>query len=175
MPDVDLTYTGAQLMGLPHIGAEYVSGWAGKRKRYERVAEVCQVCGHSRAESTHHIVPVGMGGRQSKRVIQADCDYCRKVDSEFIEVPSFIATKMGVFEVFTPLIAVCGDGTKGCHGDFEAKRLTIVWEWSDELSRDLWERGWILSHGYAPNGEELFEFGHYSIFYKNELERKVCR
>lgn len=171
--DNSLTYVGSQLMGLPHIGSVYTKGWAGKRKRYERISDVCEVCRQARAESTHHIVPVGMGGRQSGTSLYVDPLYCHKYDAKFVQLPEFIATGMGSFEVYTPLIAVCGDGARGCHGEFEARTLVASWIWDDELCRELWDKGWMLSHGYKPNSERLFEFGHYELRRNGEVVREV--
>lgn len=168
-----MIYTGAKLMGLPHIGSAYVAGWARKRRRYERTSEICEVCGQARSESTHHIVAVGMGGRQSASVIEVEDAFCAEVDKSAVQFPGFVESKMGKFEVYTPLIAVCGDGTQGCHGKFEAGLLKVEWQWHDKLCADLWESGWILSHGYEPNSSDLFEFGSYRIFERGEVVREV--
>ncbi|MEG2533466.1 MAG: hypothetical protein RSB04_10700 [Gordonibacter sp.] len=168
-----ITYSGAQLMGLPHIGSAYVPGWSRKRRRYERQSEVCEVCGEARAESTHHIVAVGMGGRQSARAIETDDSFCAKIDNDAVQFPGFVRSKMGSFEVYTPLIAVCGDGTRGCHGKFEHGTLSVEWHWLDSLCAELWESGWILSHGYEPNSSALYEFGFYRILDHGEVIREV--
>lgn len=166
-----MIYTGAKLMGLPHIGSAYTGRWRkDKRLGYVRIAKVCQVCECARSTSTHHIIPIGMGGRQSGRSITVNVDYCRAYDQRFGVDVDYPRTS---YDVYTPLIALCGSGTQGCHGEFEDGVLEAIWVWDDELCRDLWEAGWMLFHGYAPNDGRLFEFGHYEIMRSGEVSKAV--
>ena len=169
----EIIVRGSALYGLPHIGATYIPGWTKKKRNYDRVSDMCQVCCQARATSTHHIIPIGMGGRQSAKRIAIDRAFCESYSS--VQAPEIISTSMGNFEVYTPLIAVCGTGTIGCHGDFEEHRIRIEWVWRDELCKTLWESGWILSHGYQPNSERLFEFGYYRISGRNGFLREIGR
>lgn len=171
----EIAVSGSALYGLPHIGATYLPGWKGKKRNYGRVSEICEACCRARATSTHHIVPIGMGGRQSARTIFVNPVSCDSYNAEHVQSPEFMATGMGRFEVYTPLIAVCGTGTIGCHGDFEEHRIGIEWVWRDALCKNLWESGWILSHGYKPNSERLYEFGYYRISGRSGILREIGR
>ena len=118
-------------------------GWTGKRLAYARTAEACRACDLQRATETHHIDPIGMGGRQS---------------------PVIFETKMGCFELFTPLIAVC----QGCHRMFHSGNLSIAWLWDDEECARLWAEGWFLAH-YAPHDPAIGEFGRWVLSNGREL------
>ena len=119
--------------GLPHVGARYTGGWSGKRLAYERIAEACPSCDCARAAETHHIDPIGMGGHQA---------------------PRFLCSKLGTFELYTPLIALCS----GCHRMFHDGVFSIAWLWDDEEAARLWAEGWFMAH-YAPHDPALYEFG----------------
>ena len=162
--------TGILLMGLPHVGAEYTKGRRNGRRNYERTSDVCAVCDSARSASTHHIVAVGTGGRQSSRTNEVDWAFCGAYDEAFGCEPS---TDLTEFEVLTPLIAVCGDGSSGCHGMFESHDLSVEWVWDDADCFILWESGWFLSHGYEPHDERLFEFGCYRILRGGETVRVI--
>lgn len=158
---MEITITGTDLYGLPHLGAEYVTGWSHGRRNYRRIAEVCCLCDRQRSTNTHHVVGFGLGGHQDNTVIVVDTKFCEEYD----RVPYLLDTKIGSFVLYTPLFAVCGSGTTGCHGKLEdgVGDHIVEWVWYDEVCKELWEKGWMLSHGYAPHDERLFEFGYYRI------------
>lgn len=127
----------ASLMGMPHIGAHYTSGL-----RYEMDdGAPCAVCGRP-ATNCHHVVPKGMGGGSKVFTLQ---------------------TPMGVFPLKSPLFALCGSGTTGCHGDFHQHFLTAKWVWDDPEFGRMWWSGELLSHGIAPHDAQLLDMGSWSI------------
>lgn len=167
----ELISKGTDTYGLPHLGAKYINGWARKRRNVKRIAEVCVVCDSARATQVHHVDPIGAGGRQSSEVILVDVNFCAEYDGQ----PTLLKTPMGRFTVFTPLFAVCGMGNaSGCHGklhgDYEA-----VWVWNDLESKELWFKGWFLSHGYEVHDERLFEYGFWRILKNDEVFKTLSR
>jgi hypothetical protein len=75
----------------------------------ERSGGLCETCGLLRAESIHHRTPRGMGGTRNPA----------------IHSPA-------------NLLHMCGDGTRGCHGQAESRRLAAT------------KLGWIVLRGSDP-------------------------
>ncbi|MCI6274408.1 MAG: hypothetical protein MR874_06825 [Coriobacteriaceae bacterium] len=131
----------AMLYGLPHIGAHYTHNgrkWkkSGARK-YERTQEWCFVCGRP-ARNCHHVVPISNG-----QVFELD-------------------TPNGSWPLRSPLFALCGSGTTGCHGGFHARRLTARWAWDEPEFEDMWWDGELLSR-YPPHSPALYCYGRWEI------------
>ena len=141
-----LPYETAKLYGMPCIGARYTADDVRKYRR-DPLAP-CAICG-ALSNSTHHEPP--RGATKAKH------------DGKVYPGSFLLCTPMGKFVLKPALFAMCGDGTRGCHGMRTENGLRIRWEWdSDEEERRWWD-GWYLSHGYAPHDERLFRHGRYVI------------
>lgn len=140
--NLQLTYEKAMLYGLPHIGARYAHNgrkWMknGARK-YERTQEWCAVCGEP-ATNCHHVVPISNG-----QVLERSTPY-------------------GDFPLRSPLFAVCGSGTTGCHGGFHGGAwLKARWVWDLPEYGDAWESGELLVR-FAPHHPALYCYGQWEI------------
>lgn len=128
-----LSYPVASLYGMPHLGCEYL---ADDVNRYRALPESrCAVCGRPHPNA-HHEPPRGKG-------------------RNFL-----LSTPMGQFVLKPALIALCGSGTTGCHGDRHGGRLKIRWEWdSDEYAEQWWDGTWLSK--YEPHSPRLFDLGRY--------------
>lgn len=125
----------AEMYGKPHIGARYT----GKRARdYERTDPLCFICGR-KSRSCHHAVPLSCGERFELR------------------------TERGVWRLRSPLFALCGSGTTGCHDGFHGgARFVPRWVWDSPEYEDMWWEGRLLER-YAPHSPELYLFGRWEI------------
>jgi len=134
----------ASLYGMPHIGSEYTGPGVDKYTHSDYLP--CIVCGMP-ASNIHHEPPRGKSRAR-------DPETGKTVKGAFL-----LETPKGSWLLRPALIALCGTGTKGCHGARHSGALSIRWEWdSDE---DKWWDGAFLSEGREPNGQWLYEFGHY--------------
>ncbi len=94
----------------------------------------CLICGRQ-ATNAHHIVP-------------------RSVRKEFF---------VGDRKLRSPLFALCGSGTTGCHGEFHGgARYKVMWEWDSEDDEERWWSGELLDL-YGPHSESLYMHGKYVI------------
>jgi len=93
----------------------------------------CVVCG-AVSENAHHVVP-------------------RSVRHTFF---------LRGHELRSPLWAMCGSGTRGCHGLVHSGRYGITWEWDDEESEARWWSGELLDL-YGEHGPRLFLHGRYVL------------
>lgn len=94
----------------------------------------CLICGRP-ATNVHHVVP-------------------RSVRRDFV---------LGDTMLRSPLIALCGSGTTGCHNDFHGgARYELRWEWFSESDEDRWWDGSLL-RDLRPNDDALFELGEYAL------------
>lgn len=125
----------AELFGKPHIGAHYITN--GKVYSLDAYA-ACTVCGN-RATNSHHIVPRGKAKRFALRTEDED------------------------FVLHSPLFAVCGSGTTGCHNDFHGgAKYEIEWHWLTDHFAELWWSGYLLKR-FPPHSPELYRFGYWVI------------
>ena len=63
----------------------------------------------------------------------------------------------------SPLFALCGSGTTGCHNGFHGgSALTARWMWDDPQYERWWWDG-ILLEQWGPHAEELYGFGFWRI------------
>ena len=143
----------AALMGLPHVGAEYVRGQRHGSRRYRALPEArCAVCGRP-ATNVHHVVEKGMGGRQRPYVLDG---------------------RYGTYRLLPPLFAVCGHGNAdGCHGMFHAGLLKARWVWDAPGAASDWSSGLLLCMGMKAHDPRLYELGHWVIEGPNGLKREV--
>lgn len=144
--DVAMTYTPprdllhglslerAELYGKPHLGARYTGRGA---RRYERTSPGCRLCGRPSA-SCHHLAPLGMG------------------ESFTLSAPA------GEWALRSPLAALCGSGTCGCHGAFHSGLLKVRWAWDADEAAEAWWRGWLLAT-YRPHAPELYGHGRWEV------------
>ena len=72
-------------------------------------------------------------------------------------------TDWGVFLLKPALIALCGSGTTGCHGDVHAGRVKLRWEWADDDTAERWFTGDLLAHGYEPHDEHFLDMGRWAV------------
>lgn len=134
-----LDYPTAKLYGMPHISAFYRNSSIDSHKAEQ--GAYCPVCGKP-ATNVHHCPPKGKG-----RVF-------------------LLQTPWGKFALRPALMALCGDGVRGCHGAIH-QRLTIPdWEWFDERDEEAWWNGFLLSHGFQPHDKRLYGFGRW-VFRKD--------
>lgn len=130
-----LSVSTAQKFGMPNAGAHY-EGRGVRSNRLDEGAR-CAFCRRP-ATNAHHVPAVGMGARN------AVFELCG-------------------FKLRPALIALCGSGTTGCHGDCHSGRMRIDWVWdSGEFMRDWWE-GRLLRE-FGPASPMLYEFGHWELF-----------
>ena len=127
----------ADMMGKPHLGARYTV----PPRRYERLSENCMVCGRP-AANCHHLMPLGNGRSFTLR------------------------TDRGTWTLHSPLMALCGSGTTGCHGLFHSGVLAARWFWRSQTDEDRWWSGELLE-AYGPHSLELYRHGGWGV-----LDRK---
>lgn len=129
-----LSVATAQLFGMPCAGAHYAT----RQVRSNRLDDdaLCVFC-RRRATNAHHVPPVGMGRRNATFTLHG-------------------------YRLRPALIALCGSGTTGCHGDCHSGRMKIEWVWdSDEFARAWWS-GDLLKE-FGPASRMLYEFGHWKL------------
>ena len=69
----------------------------------------------------------------------------------------------GDFPLRSPLFAVCGSGTTGCHGGFHGGAwLKARWVWDLPEYGDAWESGELLVR-FAPHHPALYCYGQWEI------------
>lgn len=128
----------AELYGKPHIGARYVGSDRSKAMRYERIYDACFLCGRL-ATNCHHVVPRGKG-----QVFT-------------------LSTPKGTWRLRSPLFALCGSGTTGCHNGFHGGALYRArWVWDDPTSEEAWWSGELLSE-LTPHSPGLYLHGRWEI------------
>lgn len=134
----------AQKLGMPNVGAHY----AGKGVRTNRLdhGAACAFCGREAANS-HHEPNVGMGARNA-----------------FFELHGF--------ELKPALIALCGSGTAGCHGDRHNGRLRIRWEWDSDECAEAWWNGDMLRE-FGPASPMLYGFGEWVFEKEGRVAARV--
>lgn len=125
----------AELYGKPHVGARYTGQSA---KSYERTQGCCCICGRP-AQSTHHVIPRGRGERFQ------------------------LVTPNGTWSLLSPLFALCGSGTTGCHDGFHGgARFVPRWVWDSIQYEQQWWDGLLLKQ-LAPHHPALYAYGCWEI------------
>lgn len=125
----------AELYGKPHVGARYTGSTA---KSYERTADCCCICGRP-AQSCHHVIPRGRGERFQ------------------------LVTPNGTWSLRSPLFALCGSGTTGCHEGFHGgARYRARWAWDNIQYEQQWWDGLLLRQ-FAPHHPALYAYGRWEI------------
>lgn len=131
----------SQLRGVPKDRAElYGKPHVGARyvgNRYELTAERCVICGRQ-ATNCHHIAPRRCG------------DFA-------------LVTPRGTWRLRSPLIALCGSGTTGCHDGFHGgARYRPEWVWDEPEFEEAWWDGTLLCE-HDPHDPALYAYGHWAI------------
>lgn len=125
----------AELYGKPHVGARYLGRSV---TRCELTTDACCVCG-GRATNAHHVAHRGWG--------------------DIFE----LVTPNGTWSLRSPLFALCGSGTTGCHDGFHGGAwLRAWWEWDDPLYEDAWWDGLMLAR-FEPHDKALYRYGRWAI------------
>lgn len=123
----------AELYGKPHLGAHYTG-----RRSYEPTRRTCCLCGRP-AQSCHHVAHRSWG------------------------LSFTLATPNGTWELRSPLFALCGSGTTGCHGKFHGgAALRAEWRWRSPVYEEAWWTGQLLQV-LDPHDPRLFEYGYWAI------------
>ena len=132
-------YGTASKFGMPHVGASYARDNVDTNALDE--GAVCAVCG-MRATNSHHEPPRGMGGRHRQFTLHSP---------------------WGRFVLKPALIALCGSGTTGCHGNRHEGLWRAEWRWDSDEDAEAWWSGRLLSHGYEPHSPKLYDHGSWAI------------
>lgn len=137
----------AEMYGKPHWLASYDSPNPTKEgiSRYAMAEGAwCMVCGRP-ATNVHHVP----ARRHSLFTLE---------------------TERGTHILRPSLIALCGSGTTGCHGDVHDGRIRIEWAW-DADGNDWWD-GRLLE-AFAPHDPELYELGRWQVYRGHKLVREA--
>lgn len=129
-----LPLTLAEGYGKPHIGSHYNRDDAKDYSLDENAG--CSTC-LGMATNSHHFPPLSKGRHL------------------------LLSTQWGQFVLKPALIALCGSGTTGCHGEAHSHELSIEWVWERDEFAERWWSGYLLSHGFAPHDQKLLELGHW--------------
>ena len=89
--------------------------------------------------SCHHVVPRGRGERFD------------------------LATPNGTWSLRSPLFALCGSGTTGCHDGFHGgARFVPRWVWDNIQFEQQWWDGQLLKL-FPPHHPGLYDYGRWEI------------
>lgn len=132
-----MSYEKAANYGMPHIGCSYRTSYVNSHQCEEGAR--CAVCGRL-ASNSHHEPPKGTSSVWTMKTVH------------------------GTFALKPALIALCGSGTTGCHGDRHNGRVRFQWVWDDEAMEALWFNGFLLSHGVPPHSPKPYQWGHWEVF-----------
>lgn len=149
LPLDGVPYEVAKCFGMPHVGAFYSSSSVHSHKREEDAR--CAVC-KAMATNAHHEPPKGMGGKYRRFLL---------------------CTPMGQFVLKPALIALCGSGTTGCHGDRHNGNFKIRWEWDEEQFEENWWNGHFLSHGFKPHDKRLYSMGRWVVTFRDGTKFEI--
>lgn len=121
--------------GMPNIGAHYRSDYIRSHEMVENEEgwTPCAICGRP-AHSVHHLPPISASS-------------CRDEKGERHAGSLLLPTKYGRFVLKPALIALCGNGTMGCHGMMHNGKARMQWVFDSDAYEQLWFDGWFLSHG----------------------------
>ena len=133
--------TASQLRGMPKERAELYGkphvGAEYHRRGYRLTRETCIVCGR-RACNCHHVAHRAWG------------DFT-------------LWTPKGTWVLRSPLFALCGSGTTGCHDGFHGgARYEPRWVWDAPEAEEMWWDGTLLAN-HEPHDPHLYLFGHWEI------------
>lgn len=126
----------ASMFGAPHVGAYYSGAGVNTHKLQDGAR--CAICGR-KATNAHHAPAKGTAPYWGMQ------------------------TDWGLFMLKPALIALCGSGTRGCHGDVHNGRASLRWEWADDEAAESWFSGRLLSHGYEPHDARLLDMGRWTL------------
>lgn len=127
-------------------GKPHIGAWS-KGLRYGRSQEWCPICG-APATNCHHIA--GRGGLT-------------------------VTVSGKPVRLLSPLMAVCGSGTTGCHGRIHERRVIVSWVWEDPAMQLAWFQGRLLEE-LRPHDPRLYAYGWWAIEDKDaHVVREVRR
>lgn len=129
-----LSVATAQKFGMPNAGAHY-EGRGVRTNRLDDGAR-CAFCRRP-ATNAHHVPAVGMGARNATFELHG-------------------------YQLRPALIALCGSGTTGCHGDCHNGLMRIDWKWDSDEYAQAWWRGDLLRE-FGPASPMFYEFGHWEL------------
>ena len=129
-----LSVKSAQAFGMPCVGARY----EGRGVRANRLEEgaLCAFCRRP-ATNAHHVPAVGIGARNATFTLHG-------------------------YRLRPALIALCGSGTTGCHGECHGGLMRIEWVWDEDAYAEAWWSGELLRQ-FAPHSPMLYELGGWEI------------
>ena len=74
-----------------------------------------------------------------------------------------LVTPRGTWRLRSPLIALCGSGTTGCHDGFHGgARYRPEWVWDEPEFEEAWWDGTLLCE-HEPHDPALYGYGHWAI------------
>lgn len=167
MKGVHISREKAVNYGMPNIGARYRSDYIRSHTIVENEEgwTPCAICGRP-AGSVHHLPPISASSAKD--------DNGEKHPGSLL-----LPTKYGRFVLKPALVALCGNGTMGCHGMIHSGKAFMQWEFDSEAYEELWFDGWFLSHGIdgyietrdghitcrpiAPHSSQLYRIGRWKI------------
>ena len=139
-----LSVASASKFGMPNVGAHY----EGRGVRTNRLDDgaLCAFCRRP-ATNAHHVPAVGMGARNA------------------------------TFELYghklrPALIALCGSGTTGCHGECHSGVMSVEWVWDEEEFAEAWWRGELLRE-LGPASPLLYDYGYWAIKRPGSIVRLI--
>ena len=66
-------------------------------------------------------------------------------------------------ELRPALIALCGSGTTGCHGDWHKGRYKALWRWDSDEYAEAWWEGTLLDE-LGAHSRALYLFGCWEFY-----------
>lgn len=131
-----LSYETAEIFGKPHINAYYRGSSVKSHTKMPNAQ--CACCG-KRATNAHHLIPLSK--------------------AKTFTMP----TPWGRFVLKTPLFALCGSGTTGCHDGFHGgARFKAEWVWYSDAGAEAWWNGELLRR-VEPHSPKLYDHGFWRI------------
>ena len=139
-----LSVSTAQKFGMPNAGAHY-EGRGVRTNRLDEDAR-CAFCRRP-ATNAHHVPAVGMGARNARFALYG-------------------------YELRPALIALCGSGTTGCHGECHSGIMRVEWVWDSDEYSEAWWRGDLLRE-LGPGSPLLYDYGHWQLERPGQIVRRI--
>lgn len=139
-----LSVATASKFGMPCVGAHY-EGSGVRTNRLDDGAR-CTFC-RMPATNSHHVPAVGMGAGNATFTLHG-------------------------YRLRPALIALCGSGTTGCHGECHSGLMRIEWRWDSDEYAEAWWMGDLLRE-YGPANPLLFGYGEWVIERPGKTVRRI--
>lgn len=139
-----LSVSTAQKFGMPNAGAHY-EGRGVRSNRLDEGAR-CAFCRRP-ATNAHHVPAVGMGARNASFPLHG-------------------------YELRPALIALCGSGTTGCHGECHSGVMRVEWVWDANEYAEAWWTGELLRE-LGPASPFLYDYGHWRLERSGQIVRRI--